>query len=338
MKDYLQLCPHVDAVASWNTLFDRMTSRRLGARTPSFRGKGALQRLTRAVQGWRYRCDVALLPVRSPTSDMHDVMKGIVARKRYGISGDTTNQSEPCDTAADTVYTARLDVGSEHRWQHEIVTTKRFLEMLGVIVDDDLWPEVWLDSHDREWAATRVPARQGGVLTLGLCPGVTSHMRKFYSGERIRDALAAVNEQRFSVVVLGSPPEREMCRQVADAVVDCPNVDGVVNLAGSSTVRQMAATLDACDVVLAQETAALHLAVALNKPTVGIVGGGHWRRFYPWGTAARNRSAHLRMDCFGCNWQCIYETARCIQDLRPAALARELRVALSSSPGGSRVD
>ena len=82
--------------------------------------------------------------------------------------------------------------------------------------------------------------------------------------------------------------------------------------------------IKACDFVLSQETAALHAAVALRKPVVGIIGGGHYGRFYPWGDPKLSRPANKPMDCYGCNWLCKYETIRCIQEIPAADAAREL--------------
>jgi hypothetical protein len=62
---------------------------------------------------------------------------------------------------------------------------------------------------------------------------------------------------------------------------------------------------------------------------LGIVGGGHYGRFFPWGDPKLARVATKQMDCFGCNWQCKYETMRCIQEIAPESAARELAALLA---------
>ena len=68
----------------------------------------------------------------------------------------------------------------------------------------------------------------------------------------------------------------------------------------------------------------MHIAAALRKPMVGILGGGHFGRFYPWGDPRLSRVAHVPMECYWCNWSCRYETVRCIREISPAVIAREI--------------
>ena len=67
--------------------------------------------------------------------------------------------------------------------------------------------------------------------------------------------------------------------------------------------------------VISVETATAHIAVALNRPTVGIIGGGHYGYFAPWDYSSSQIWVTNKMDCFHCNWECIYNTAHCIVDI-----------------------
>ena len=46
----------------------------------------------------------------------------------------------------------------------------------------------------------------------------------------------------------------------------------VYNKLGKTTLREMAALLQACDVVVSCDTGALHMAIALNRPVVALFG------------------------------------------------------------------
>ena len=71
------------------------------------------------------------------------------------------------------------------------------------------------------------------------------------------------------------------------------------------------------------------MAVGLRKPTIGIMGGGHYGRFYPWGNPAINRVVDHKMDCYWCHWQCKYSTMRCIQEIEPGDIAAEIHTVLN---------
>ena len=73
------------------------------------------------------------------------------------------------------------------------------------------------------------------------------------------------------------------------------------------------------------ESGPLHIAVAAGTPTLGIVGGGHPLRFYPWGDPSRHRIINKTMDCYNCNWHCIYPTIRCLEEISAKQVIAELQ-------------
>jgi ADP-heptose:LPS heptosyltransferase len=119
-----------------------------------------------------------------------------------------------------------------------------------------------------------------------------------------------------------------MCEEVAGALAKCDNVENIIDLSGKSTIRQLIEGIRRSDLLISQETGALQIGVALRKPTVGILGGGHFGRFYPWANERINRIVNKQMDCYWCNWHCIFSTMKCIQDINPKLLAKQLRLAL----------
>jgi len=83
--------------------------------------------------------------------------------------------------------------------------------------------------------------------------------------------------------------------------------------------------LAAARMILTVESFAAHVAAALDKPAVVITGGGHFGWFAPWGEATRQRWLHLPLPCFGCRWDCVFPTVRCLVELPPDAVAQALQ-------------
>ena len=86
----------------------------------------------------------------------------------------------------------------------------------------------------------------------------------------------------------------------------------LMNWAGRTDLPQLTAILSASQLLLTNETSAVHLAAACGTPTVCLLGGGHYGRFMPYPTQqipgrTLPRTAVHSMPCFGCNWECIYE-------------------------------
>ena len=84
------------------------------------------------------------------------------------------------------------------------------------------------------------------------------------------------------------------------------------NLAGSTSLNVLAAVIKHAKLMVTNETLAVHMAAALSTRCVCILGGGHFGRFLPYpaclGTSSQiPATVYKRMDCFGCNWQCIHK-------------------------------
>lgn len=70
--------------------------------------------------------------------------------------------------------------------------------------------------------------------------------------------------------------------------------------------------------ILTAETSAAHIAAALNRPAVVLIGGGHYGWFAPWGRSARQVWLTNRLPCFNCNWQCPYPKPLCLTEITAA--------------------
>jgi ADP-heptose:LPS heptosyltransferase len=325
-RPLVEHCPHVDRLVVWEELLHPLPDW-----VPAFRGRGPLERAIRRLQlSARSRSDVVLVPVRSPSPAMHVLAGEIPARARFGIAGDLNNQSAHDDRRAEPLYTARLRISPDRAGEHELSVTRDFLRLLDIDAGiDELWPELWTAPGDRQVAEWGVP-KPGDAPTLGLCPGVTAPIGKLYPPERYARVLEEAGEA-FHVVIFGGPADVEVCGLAAAALAGSGAARSVINLAGRSTIPQLVEGLRRCDLVLGADAAAIHIAIALGKPTVAVLGGGHFGRFLPWGGEA-NRIAIRQLECYGCDWTCIHETVRCVLEISPSVVAAELREALRHVP------
>jgi ADP-heptose:LPS heptosyltransferase len=268
--------------------------------------------------------DLAILPLYAPWSNHHRVMQLIPARYRVGISGNIDNQKPGDEQLYRRIYSGQLDV-SALPWDFPVMDLSRlFLGYLGMeVTTEDLWPQFWTTAEDHQKAKALI-APSPSRTVLGIAPGVASVPGKNLPAHWYAQVIAGMGSSPLQIVLLGSLADRDVCQGVAQALEPLGNVDRVVNLAGMTSVREMVECVRCCDVILSQETAALHIATALCKPVVGIVGGGHYGRFYPWGDPETSRVVNQRMDCYGCNWRCKYDSIRCIQEIPATDATKEL--------------
>ena len=80
--------------------------------------------------------------------------------------------------------------------------------------------------------------------------------------------------------------------------------------------------------LVTNETGTVHLGAAVGTPTVCVLGGGHFGRFFPYPSGLMPDTAqaiYCPMECYGCNWSCIFQVPKneavpCIQSISVEAV------------------
>ena len=89
----------------------------------------------------------------------------------------------------------------------------------------------------------------------------------------------------------------------------------LLNRAGQTSLPDLISVIAGAGLLIGNETGAVHIAAAVSTPSVCILGGGHYGRFMPYRPELKTLrplpyAVARNMDCFGCNWRCIYKVAR----------------------------
>lgn len=104
-----------------------------------------------------------------------------------------------------------------------------------------------------------------GEKLLTIAPG-TIWETKHWLSERFAEVARHFMQKGFGVVLIGSGREIPICEQVVTAA------PGVANLAGQTTLPELAAVIRRSSVCLTNNSGPMHLAVALDRPVVSIFG------------------------------------------------------------------
>ena len=103
---------------------------------------------------------------------------------------------------------------------------------------------------------------------ISVIPGAARGTSKQWPAERYAETAAALVAQTGgSVVTLGTQSEYAACQQVAAAAA--PNG---LNLAGATTMEELAAVLALSAAVLCNDSGGMHLAAAIGTPLVALYG------------------------------------------------------------------
>ena len=101
----------------------------------------------------------------------------------------------------------------------------------------------------------------------------------------------------------GRPEERDE----TGAFLDLVSEDGIIDLTGRTNLPQLLDLMNHARLVISNDTGPAHLSIALGRPTVVIVGGGHFGSFVPYPKDVAPETARFvyqEMECYHCFWRC----------------------------------
>lgn len=145
----------------------------------------------------------------------------------------------------------------------------------------------------RDFAIQLLPGEaQRVAVQLGSTTNAAS-----WTVDRFADSLSQLQKRlpEIRIVLVGVPSEADEASRLESA---CTQVR-FENLVGQTSVDQLAAVLERCDILLTGDTGTMHLAAAVGTPTCGVFVG----RGYPHETcvyAEGHWAVSARLPCFPC--------------------------------------
>ena len=127
--------------------------------------------------------------------------------------------------------------------------------------------------------------------------------------ERFSKAAAILETKKIPVVLVGAPGEERL-----GASFRSRYRGRCLDLIGRTAIAEIIALIDRARMVLTNDTSAVHIAVALKRPSIAILGGGHFGKISLYGYSDINKWVYTETGCFGDNW-------RCARDLRGGEVA-----------------
>lgn len=225
------------------------------------------------------------------------VVRASGARERIGSQGDLANQRGWIKSLSDGGYTRRIPADPGPLM--ELDRNLEFVRGLGARAAQSGLPVLVL----------------GGDLPPGfdrspyyvLVPGASSALKR-WPLERFAELARRLHERTgLRGVVCGGPAEQDLGQRL---VIQAPVP--LESWAGRTSLDDTCRIVRDARLVVTNDTSAVHMAAALSVPAVCIVGGGHFGRFVPYPSLPGARvpaAAFHSMECFGCNWRCIYHPA-----------------------------
>jgi len=143
---------------------------------------------------------------------------------------------------------------------------------------------IHLNDEDREFARDFLEGagRNTGEKLIGFQPGSSPTMAwKQWPLDRYREVIGRLmtDSPGSRIVLFGSSSEEEMVRGLAEGLGPRVTV-----AAGKTSVKQAAALIERCDLLVCNDSGLMHAAVAVGTPVVAIYGPTDFRRTAPLGS------------------------------------------------------
>ncbi len=148
---------------------------------------------------------------------------------------------------------------------------------------------------------------------------------RWWPTERFAEVAKEVYRSGAKVVIIGTKAEQEAITRFKE-LSDVP----VADFSGELSVAELVSVIHHSLFVLTNDTAPVHLAIALKKPSVCIMGLGIFGVSDHYGYPQVNRWVYEKDDCFFDYWRCIErakpgEAAPCIMAVSTEKVTREVR-------------
>lgn len=176
--------------------------------------------------------------------------------------------------------------------QHE---THRYMDLVSAAgaetsVQEEVKPFMYLTDADRQFARafiashnqTDSKAPKQTKRILGIQPGTSPTMRwKQWPLERYRQLLERLSAEQpeSQIILFGAPNEAEMIQELAAGLGHNISI-----AAGKTTIKQVAALIEKCDLLVCNDSGLMHVAVAVDTPVVAIYGPTDFNRTAPLGS------------------------------------------------------
>jgi len=167
------------------------------------------------------------------------------------------------------LLTHSLSFPSQIQNQHLVITYKILLGILGIPVSDTA-PRLYLSPKEIQEARTLL--RQRGVPddapVVGINPGAAYGSAKCWLPERFREVTERLLRDRdLYVIYFGDVASSLLCKNI------CADLkDRVINVAGTTNLRELASLISLCDVLLTNDSGPMHIADAVGTTLVALFG------------------------------------------------------------------
>lgn len=256
-----------------------------------------------------FQYDMLLNPLYSREYNAEQVVAFTNADIKIGVRGDLSNITQQILNVTDKWYDYFLEVDKEKN-KFELKRNAEIISLLGGSLDENILPELWEKDEDDEFVrrfiknykienyAVIFPGSKGGRQSI-----------KYWGTEKYASLINYIHDVlKLKVILLGGVEDSEICSEIVIATKSAP-----ILLIGHFTLWQTVSFLKHARFYVGSDTSIAHFSAALKIPTIVILGGGHFGRFFPYPDYEHVKTVYKKIPCYNCNWKCTKTEVECLK-------------------------
>ncbi len=129
--------------------------------------------------------------------------------------------------------------------------------------------------------------------------------------------LCQLISKQINIILIGSEKEKLHIAKIKEGN------DRVMNLAGKLKLDEIRTLIKRCSLFIGNDSGLSHLALKADVPMIAIIGGGSYRRYFPFKQTDTRLFLYYIMDCFGCEWKCHLKEKFCLTRVDPTEVHKK---------------
>ena len=270
--------------------------------------RNILYHVTHALRIRRLGCGTAIEPTYSRIYYPGDsIIRTCGAQERIGFGCDKSNSAVRERRMSDRWYTRLIPASPAPLTELE-QNTEFANGLLGTDLEVQIPDLQWLGSlHSSSEIGLEV--KQSNPYYV-LFPGAAWGGKRWPVSSFRRIAERLFEETGWQGLVCGGPADLNLGAELCHG----KNIS-LINHVGRTSLSELVSIISHARIVLTNDTSAVHIAAAVRVPSICVLGGGHYGRFLPYPnqkheSAAAPQVVIHKMECFNCDWQCIYDVPK----------------------------
>lgn len=217
------------------------------------------------------------------------------------------------------LLTQAVPFKKEFKKQHLVQTYKELLRPLG-IAPSNTPPKLYLSDEEKNSARELLTLKgiPENALVVGINPGAAYGSAKCWLPDRFVDlSKKLLNRKNLYILYFGDSAGTNL----VDSICTQLPQERVLNLAGKTTLRELLALIDLCNLFLTNDSGPMHIASALGIPLVALFGSTDDTCTGPYNGG---RVIHKHVECSPCYKRVCPIDFRCMKSIEVDEVYHEL--------------